>query len=92
MPGKSTGRKSRTFGTQTGGEEVVVSARDKGIQVGTYPDLAEKAKVTMQRQERGCFPKVSKHIDCNLQFFEWTLKLVIDLNVKMFTVKTKSSS
>ncbi|XP_053401932.1 uncharacterized protein LOC123548844 [Mercenaria mercenaria] len=59
MPGKSTGRKSRNFGTQTGSEKVVVSAREKGVQVGTYPDLTEKAKVTMQREQRECFPQMS---------------------------------
>lgn len=59
MPGKSTGRQNRTFGTQTGCEKAVVSAREKGIQVGTYPDLGEKAKVTMQQQQRDSFPQIS---------------------------------
>lgn len=60
MPGKSTGRKSRTFGTQTGDERAIVSARDKGVQVDTYPDITVKAKATMQRQERSSFPKLRK--------------------------------
>ena len=69
MPGKSSGRKSRTFGTQTGCEKAVVSAREKAVQVGTYPDLAEKAQITMQQQQRESFPQVSFY--STSQIFLW---------------------
>ncbi|KAL4235078.1 hypothetical protein ACF0H5_006716 [Mactra antiquata] len=63
MPGKqtTTKSKSRTFGTQTSGrEKESLEGKEKGIQVGTYPDITEKAALTMEKGRRECFPKINK--------------------------------
>jgi len=63
MPGDQTNRKSRSFGTQTPSARSAHSAREKGVQVDSfprhaYPDLKEKAAVTQARQQRNMFPRV----------------------------------
>lgn len=62
MPGRTNGRKSRNCGTQTNGEgiPVPVSAREKGVQVGTYPDTSRKAQVTLAKEQKEMFPKLQK--------------------------------
>lgn len=60
MPSKTSGRKSRNCGTQTGDGIAVTTSREKGIQVGTYPDLREKAEATKQREKMDMFPKIDK--------------------------------
>ncbi|KAH3774454.1 hypothetical protein DPMN_175836 [Dreissena polymorpha] len=59
MPGTSSGRKSKTIGIQTS-DRRPPSAREKGVQVDTYPvypDTTQKASITIARQKRSMFPK-----------------------------------
>lgn len=70
MPSKTSGRKSRNCGTQTGDGIAVTTSREKGIQVGTYPDLREKAEATKQREKMDMFPKVSLPTNVIVKYFD----------------------
>lgn len=60
MPTRVGGRKSRNSSTQTGEGEAVIHSKEKGVQVDTYPDIRQKAKATMQREQKALFPKIEK--------------------------------
>ncbi|WAR12243.1 hypothetical protein MAR_026423 [Mya arenaria] len=62
MPGENSGRKSRSFATQTASARPPLSAREKGVQVNIFPahpfpNTTEKASVTFAKQKQNMFPR-----------------------------------